>query len=269
MDSRLRLGWAAAALIVLAAGWGCTNTAAKPGEGSEGKGKEGTSTEAPKVVGENLKTEAFNWMGFDREDTYNYLVSEMEGVDAQPGTQTLALVSTSENAAKFQFTRAGSMEKLGSEDFEARKDGIYQTRMSLGALAEPMLVMPGDVKTGSSWPSTFETTDSNGRKIVFKVTNKAEKEESVKVKAGDYNALLVTTTGTMTVTEPAAEGAAPAKPVVNQLSSKAWYAKGIGNVKMTLEVKRPDNSSVRSSVELESIGAKPADSPAPSTPAKP
>jgi hypothetical protein len=224
-------------------------TAQKEGKGTDGasqKTSEGTATEpapAPKEVAASLKHDGFVWMGFEKTEPVTYSLIDLEGANPKIGTQTIRLTDATDKAAMYQITRSGGLETLGSEDFEIKPDGVFQTRMSSGTLEKPFLMMPSKVEVGTAWTGSFSTTDTQGRKIEFKVNNKAERMEKVKTKAGEFDSLLVTTTGTMTVTTDG-------KPETNQLSSKTWYSKAVGQVKMTLEVKKAGGQNVKSSVEM-------------------
>lgn len=236
-------------LALLAVGCGSPAATADKGTGTTEPKENATEASnpeaapAPKEVASALKHDGFAWMGFEKTEPVTYSLSKMEGVPPEVGTQTIRLTDASDTAAMYQITRSGGLETLGSEDFEIKADGVYQTRMSSGALDKPFLMMPSKVEVGSTWPGTFSTTDSGGRKIEFSVNNKAERMEKVKTKAGDFDALLVSTSGTMKVTTDG-------KTETNQLTSKTWYSKGVGQVKMTLEVKKPGGENVKSSVEM-------------------
>lgn len=237
-------------LAVLA---GCTQTGGSTSTTTSGT-SGGTSQisssenkpEPAKVVDAGLKNEAFAYMALDKSSEYTYALQRMEGIKATDGTQVVTMTESTPEKAVFSITRAGAMSDLGNEDVEARKDGIYQLKMAMGELDKPMLVMPGDVKEGSSWPSEFTLDKVEGsKKVVFKVENKAEKIEKVKVPAGEYDCLKVTTKGTMTV-----DGK------VSNLDSSAWYAKEIGSVKLEISVKDSTGKTVKSSVALVSTGEK-------------
>jgi hypothetical protein len=241
--SQLILAALAATLIL-----GC-NGQAKPdptAKESDKPSPDGTAAKPLEPVAA-LKHAGFDYLGFGRTEPYTYEFSKMEGVTPVSGVQTTELVDASDKAAKYQVLRTGGLEELGSEDFEVRADGVYSTRMSLGTLEKPMLIMPADVSVGKTWTGEFTSTDAAGRKVTFKVTNKAEKEEKIKVKGGEFDALLVTTNGTISIAEEGKTG-------TGTVSTKTWYSKGVGQLRMQLELKKPEGSNVKSFVELVKIG---------------
>ncbi len=239
------------ALASLIALFGCPGPSAtepKPGEGGT---KTESGKEVPKEVSANLKHEAYQWMGFGRLEPFTYELTRMEGAPPAEGTQTLSYLAGDDKAAKFQFVRTGGLAQLGDEEFELRPDGIYQTAMPSGALAKPGLLMPADVKTGSSWKSTFDVAATDGKKFNFDLTNKAERIEKVQTKGGEFDALLIVSTGKINITEGE-------KTTSNAVSSKTWYVKGLGHVKMTLEVKLEGGVNNKSTVELVKAGTSEA-----------
>ena len=240
------LGFGLLALVAGCSQTGGTTATTAGTAGGTSAISEPTKPEPAKEVDAGLKNEAFAYMALDKATEYTYSLQRMEGIKATEGTQVVTMSESGPEKAVFSITRAGAMSDLGNEDVEARKDGIYQLKMAMGELDKPMLVMPGDVKEGSSWPSEFTLDKVEGsKKVVFKVDNKAEKIEKVKVPAGEFDCLKVTTIGTMTV-----DGK------VSNLDSSAWYAKNIGSVKLEISVKDSAGKTVKSSVALVSTGEK-------------
>ncbi len=239
------------ALAALFALFGCPGPQAATKDTPEGSPKTENGKEAPKEVSASLKHEAYEWMGFGRLEPFTYELTRMEGAAPMEGTQTLSFLGGDDKAAKFQFARSGGLAQLGDEEFELRPDGIYQTAMPSGTLTKPGLLMPADVKPGSSWKSAFEVVGSDSKKFNFDLTNKAERVEKVKTKGGDFDALLIVSTGKINITEAG-------KTTSNSVSSKTWYVKGLGHVKMSLEVKLAGGVNNRSTVELIKAGTSEA-----------
>lgn len=233
------------ALAALIAAFGCTSPKDNPGEGTTGESTAGGTAVAtppdptPADLPADVKTEAFAYLGLDTEGTSDYEYGQLEGVDPQPGTQSIELVSEDgENI--YVISRGGSLANLGNERLEAREDGVYQVEMSLGELPEPTLMMPADVAPGKTWTTSFELDNTtSSQPINFNVNHKAERVEKVTVPSGEYDALLVTATGTMKVGEDE-----------YKLNSKTWYAKGIGTVKMTLDADQGNGQSSNATIAL-------------------
>lgn len=242
---------AASAFLLVA---GCSGTKPTAQEGGQTNVSTPEQKEAPIEVGSKFKHDAFAWMGFERTEPFTHEMSDIAGAPATEGTQTLKLMAADEKAAKYQITRDGSMAKLGDEELEVREDGVYQTSMPQHTLAEPVMVMPADLGVGKAWTSKFNSTGPAGQKVEFTINNKAERIEKVKTKAGEFDALLIISTGSMAVTTAG-------KTEKTTLSTKSWYSKGLGNVKMTLEVKRADGTNNKVSVELVRAGSAPDTAP--------
>lgn len=225
--------------------------------GASSGSTSGTTDQQPEVATPISGTDAFSYLGLGRQTEYSYVYTALEGGEAAAGTQLTKLVSADDKAAKFQITRGGSLDILGSETIEARPDGVYQITMAQGQLKSPALVMPAKIAVGQSWDSSFEMT-SAGTTSKFEVTNKVVANEKVKVKAGEFDAIKISQTGSMTRTSPPLPGDATAKAttVKTTLSSESWYAKGVGNLKMVITLKQADGKTVKQTVELTSTGEK-------------
>lgn len=253
-----KFSWAALALFAAAAG--CNNnpqTANTSGDGGSNSG--GTAQgENPSTASfdNSLKHNGFTYMGFGRNDELTYEYQELEGAPGQEGTEAIEVKSSEKDKAVVQINRAGALSRLGTETYEVRPDGVYLTIMGLGQLKAPMLAIPGDVKVGSKWTSTLETTGTGSSKYQFSINNVAEKEEDIKVKAGSYKALLVTGTGTLSQ-----GGNKPQK-----IQYKTWYAKDLGTVLMRIELVDDKGVSKKSSVELVAVGKTEASDKAPAKP---
>jgi len=244
---------AASGILILT---GCTSPDPAKKEGSTTDASTPEKKEVPIEVGSKLKHQAYEWMGLDRTEPFTLEMADVQGAPAAEGTQTLKIISSDDKTAKYQITRDGSMAKLGDEELEVREDGVYQTSMPQHTLAEPVMVMPADLGGGKSWTSKFNSTGPAGQKVEFTINNKAERIEKVKTKAGEFDSLLIISTGSMSVT-------ADGKTEKTNLSTKSWYSKGLGNVKMTLEVKKADGTSNKVTVELVRAGTAPEPAPKP------
>lgn len=238
------------ALASLLALFGCPGPDAAKKEPEAGAPKTENGKEVPKEVAAALKHEAYEWMGFNRLEPFTYELTKMEGAAPTEGSQTLAYIGGDEKAGKFQYSRTGALEQLGDEEFEVRPDGIYLISMPPNKLEKPALMMPAKLNVGASWPCQFDFTSADGKKFSFKLTNKAERIEKVKAKAGEFDALLISATGNISITH---EG----KTQVNDVNTKTWYVKGLGQVKMSLEVK-VDGLNNKFSVELIKAGTSEA-----------
>ncbi len=200
---------------------GCRKPAEEPGTSNTSTGG-GTSTETP-VMPDALKHDGFAYYGLGQDKILEYEFVSMEGAAGSPGTSRADLVTAEDNVAVYSVERSGSLIQLGSERDEVRPDGVYMVEMSIGTLKEPVLSMPADAKVGSTWPSKMQVEAATGA-TTMEVTNTVEKTEKVTTPAGEFDAILVVSTGTMS------QGDKKAK-----ISSKVWYSKDVGIVQLRLE----------------------------------
>lgn len=234
--------WVLAALAVMVGLTACngkntaqnTDTTTTTGGTSNGT----TTPEAPKID-DKLKHSGFRYFGLDRTGDATYEYSSVQGAAGTEGTEAIEVVSAAPEKSVIKINRGGSLTDLGAETYEVRPDGVYLVEMKLGVLDKPMLAMPADVKVGDKWVSELSAKASTGATYAFKISNHAEKEESVVTKAGEFTALLVTGTGTITI-----DGKS------RNVQYKTWYAKDAGTVRMRIEAKNDQGETVKQSVEL-------------------
>lgn len=209
--------------------------------------KGGTAIES---VPAELKHDGYAYNGFDRSTPLTYLFARIEGDKPEEGTQTSELTSVEKGQAAFSVKRTGSLMAIGNEELLVKADGVYLVSTSLGSPEQPVKLMPSEVKPGTVWNYDYELNTTTGSKtgtskMRFKGTARAEKEEKIKVAAGEFDTIQVTETAQM-------DNAG----VKGTVSSKSWYAKGVGVVKMKMEVKDNKGRIVTSTIELSGTGGK-------------
>ena len=235
---------------------GCTPQASPTDRGAtgdktntEGPGKGKTNGEPglpdPAAVSTELKHDAFAYNGFDRRTQLTYLFSQFQGDTAKQGTQMSELKSLTSDVAAYSVKRSGSLDQIGDEELEVRPDGVYLVSTEQGSPNIPVRLMPSVVKPGTVWNYDYVLTTTQGLKMTFKGRAKAEKETKLKVAAGEFDTLMVTETAEMD--KGGTKGT---------VSSKTWYAKGVGVVQMKMELKDSSGKIVTSTVELSGTGAK-------------
>ena len=239
--------------LLMALAIGCApNNPATSGTGTTGSGTSTTTTggDAVQSVPPELKHDGFEYNGFDRTAPLTYLFALVEGDKPEEGKQTSELKSVEKGQATYSVKRTGSLMAIGDEELAVRPDGVYLVSTSLGSPQSPVLLMPAVLKPGTVWDYNYElntTTPSKtgGSKMHFKGKARVEKEEKIKVAAGEFDTLMVSETAEM--------DNAGAKGTV---SSKSWYAKGIGVVRMKMEVKDSKGAIVTRTIELSDTGGK-------------
>lgn len=206
-------------------------------------GESASKTPDISTVPADLKHDAYSYNGFGRTKAVTYLFTKVQGDKPEEGTQSAELKEVKDGAAAFTVNRTGSLEAIGREDLLVKKDGVYLVSTSLGSPKDPVMLMPATIKPGSVWDYSYELTTSSGDKMSFKGKARAMQMEKVTVKAGAFDTLLVNETAEMN------RGG-----VKGTVSSKTWYAKDVGVVKMKMEVKDSGGKIVTSTIELSNTG---------------
>lgn len=232
------------ALLAALAG-ACQPTAAPSGKtGAQGEGEAPAPAAKLEDVSPEVKTEGAAYLGYPREGVLTYKYSQLEGMAAERGEETTKLASTEGGQAVFEITRSNALAMLGSETVELRKDGVYMVKTSLGEINAPALTMPADVKVGSKWSSSLELTRPNGDVMSMTISYEALREEKIKVEAGEYETLVISGKGEVSVAPKGGEKRS------SPWSSQLWHAKGVGHVRMMQDAKNSEGEPVKQYMEL-------------------
>lgn len=137
------------------------------------------------------------------------------------GTQTVKFEGIKDGKATFRIERSGWLQNQ-SDVVEAREDGIYVLSSTMGTFDVPALELPSNPELGKTWQVKSKMTAGDMSPILEAVA-KIEKEETIKVKAGEFPALKVNLTGSITLGERKIK-----------LAGNTWYSDGIGMIKQQL-----------------------------------
>ena len=237
-----------AALLLVLAGCGKPDSDSKGSSTSNG---EPTAAVADSGVPENLKNAAYEYYGLGQEAPLTYIVKMSDVVPARDGTQTTTFDGMEDGAAKFLVTRTGGLSRVGSEVLLLDEEGVHTKAIGagIGVLEAPALQVPADLGVGKEWESPMTITNGS-QTIVNLVKFRAVREEKTTVEGGTFDCLVIEADVTSNVTgslDPSQDGEGSSEIV-------AYYAKGIGTVKMTVKGTRADGTKLSIYVELKSIG---------------
>ena len=237
-----------AALAVLAIG--CGNQGAKvqtpaPADG----GPKTTSLTAAPVLPDSLKNSAYEYYGLGTDKLLTYSVKLGSDLVERDGTVQTTLDSVKGDVATFKIERSGEMAELGFETVELDSKGVTTVGLSIGTVKDTSLELPADIALGKEW--TAKSSIQKGDTLIATTqSNKAAREEKVTVPAGTFDCLVVLSTGDV-MTTGATDSRMNGKSV---LSSTAYYAKGVGIVKMQVTVKLPNKKTNEIHMTLKKIG---------------
>lgn len=214
------------------------------GPKAEAPDKEGTSqtqVEKPglKVQGA-LISEGLKYVGypFDKKITY-----EANGLTTTGEKLTEILIpsyeSRTDGTGLLTFSYDGEPTDLPSETYAVEKTGIYGVSLGGTEVKPRVMALPAVVEIGKTWSG--KTTYQQPQTVIIDTTFKIVGREKVKVLAGEYDALLVSETGTLKI------GDNPSTKV----SGKSWFVSGIGAVKRTMT--QTDSAGKTSNITIEAV----------------
>ncbi|MDI9638939.1 hypothetical protein QPK87_27965 [Kamptonema cortianum] len=208
-----------------------------------------TEAPAPKIedIPEELKHAGYKYYGLGSSTKMTFSMA-VEG-SVQEGTQTSQFAGMSDGKAVFNIVRDGVLATMGNEKYMVNSDGVFITGRGSDeqpeVFAEPVLALPADAKVGATWSTKLTTKDVNGAEVQLNTSEKVVKQEKIKVPAGEFDCIVVSTTGTMTV------GGKSGK-----ISGTGWYAAGTGPVKLEIIRPNPDDEKkpIKYTLLLEKVG---------------
>lgn len=207
-----------------------------PGKTGEVSGKTPEATPpvaTPADVPSSAKTDAFEYYGLGSTESMDV---EMKAPDqpTRSGGVSVAFEKIEDGKAYFNVTRTGAIaDVLGNNQGYADATGVYMTGTSIGKITpDKFLALPAGLTPGKTWTMKNKIEANSGQTIEEDSTYKVEGERDVKTKSGVQKALLVTSTGTATVTM----GGTPRK---DKYETKSWYVKGVGPVRFEIVLTEP------------------------------
>jgi|GEM_PF-1373457 len=217
-----------------------TTSATGSTEGTTKPNGDATTAKAPdpSTVPASVKTDAFSYFGLDNDKTMNVEL-RVSGREPQTGGVTVKLTKVDADSATYEVERTGGIaDELGSDTIVVDKTGVYITGNTTGTISPAKsLQLPAVVTPGTKWPSKSKVSSSNGQELEDDSTFVVKGVQSITTKAGKYDALVVTSTGTALV--KTIDGQKKAK-----YDTTTYYVKGKGMVKasvtMTFQGKTPN-----------------------------
>ncbi|HRI44593.1 MAG TPA: hypothetical protein PLL78_13615 [Fimbriimonadaceae bacterium] len=191
------------------------------------------------LIPPSLKTDAFEFYGLGNTEALRYEVIA-DGAAPKVGDQTVRFTGMKDGNAQFSIERTGDLASaMGSQELELRPKGIYTTQTSLGSIEGDSLELPSSLKIGTTWKADQSLKTADERQVKSSATYKVVRMEKVKTKGGDFDALLVTGKGSITLDGQKAS-----------LDMKQWLAKGKGAVKTEIATKFESGTGTKVSIEL-------------------
>lgn len=186
----------------------------------------------------DLKHSGYEYYGLSRTQALTFKVTR-DGADMGEGTQVVNAPKDAAGPAVFEIVREGSLSGVGNQTVELRKDGIFTTMLAGNALKTPMLELPATLVAGTKWSSNGTLTLGDGSSTTMKMDYKIVGAESVKAGGKTYDALKLTSSGTMTIQD-----------VTHKTTGTMWLVKGIGAVKTTMKIDMGKGKTTETTMEV-------------------
>jgi hypothetical protein len=208
-------------------------------------GSTGTSGQTPNdpeketapersAIPASVKTDGYAYYGFDSETSPTY---EFLGSPSGPatGSYEMKLVKVTEDSAVFRQTWKEGLSTLPVTEYVVKADGVYASKLGEKELNPPQLELLASPEAGKTWTSNKlelpgATVTSSSVKVIG--------IEKTKTRMGTYDALVVKATVKATMSD---------KPLSMEMT--AYYAKGIGPIKIKMEGKGVDGKPAVTTLE--------------------
>ena len=219
-------------------------TKGEPATGKDPVASEKKAEETPVAIGNpgelpaDLKNEAYAYYGLGMTKPLVMEVTSSNQSGIQTGTQEAKLISVEDGKATYEIERTGNLgDLLGGMTVTLERDGIYVKSSTIAKVGKRDLELPNNLTPGSTWESST-TVDQPGKQLNVVNSFKVVGVQPLKTKAGSYQALLITSTGSGTVNGQNVK-----------MQTKSWYVKDRGAVKAVLST--TSGSGQTSSVTVE------------------
>jgi len=231
----MKLRWIFLSSVVIAAG--CSNppaaTTTKP-EGDKPTATAGGTPEEPKApvataaeIPASLKGDAYDYYGLANAEPIKMEIRSATP-PARSGLQTIKLKEIKDGKAIFTVDRTEGLADLGSMELSLDDKGLFVLSTNIGKVEENHLELPNGLAVGKTWNVKSKITRDTGQSVENDATFKVQRTEKVTTPVGTYDALLITSTGPATVSG-----------TKMSMSTKGWFVKGRGPVKMEIDIQQP------------------------------
>lgn len=192
------------------------------------------------LIPDSLKTDAFEYYGLGNTEPLSYEVIA-DGTSPKVGEQTVRFTGMKDGGAQFTIDRTGDLAAaMGTQELELRSKGLFTIETSLGKIEGDSLEVPSSLAVGTTWKAEQSLLAEPGdRRVKSNAIYKVVRNEKVKTKAGEFEAILITGKGTLSLDGRKAS-----------LDMKQWLAKGKGAVKTEISTKFDDGTGTKISIEL-------------------
>jgi hypothetical protein len=182
-----------------------------------------------------LKHDGYQYYGLDNAKTLDVTLKAPD-LPAETGGVAIEWQKVEDGKAHFKIARTGAIaEDLGDNTGMVDSTGVYLTGTSIGTISpEKFLALPADLTPGKTWSLKNKVAHNNGSEIAEDSVYKVEGIRDVKTKTGNQKALLVTSNGTANVSSPGQS------PVKAKYTTKSWYVKGVGPVRIEISLTLPN-----------------------------
>ncbi len=194
----------------------------------------------PSTIPAALKHEAFSYYGLENAGEVTYAFDFNGSI--RHGTQKSTFLGMKDGKAQFKIERSDALISMGTDKIEVSEEGIHLIEVKEQALAQKVVALPAKIEIGATWPIDQKLMDSNGNDVLTKAVQKVVGQEKIKTEAGEFDCIVVTMEGTLTPQD----GKNKATPV----SGKAWYAAGVGPVKLAIKSTGPDGKPVSYTITI-------------------
>lgn len=177
----------------------------------------------------DLKTDAFEYEGLANDKPMDMEMTRSTEPTIMTGALITTLKSIKGDEATFEQTYSGGLAALGSMTLSLKKDGIRATSSTV-KLTDDGYELPTGLTVGKTWKSRSKGDVEGHGPMDSSQTIKVVGIQPVKTKGGTYpEALVVVSSGPASLDQKK-----------GQMTSKRWFVKNKGLVKMQLELKQGD-----------------------------
>ncbi|MCB0824845.1 MAG: hypothetical protein KDC26_01535 [Armatimonadetes bacterium] len=175
-------------------------------------------------------------IGKNQTLTFDMTRPDSEGKPAtSEGKQSVIYQGKVDGVPTYKFEREGALADMGTDTVVLKDDGVFLLESQFGKFDTPVIALPSEMSVGKNWASSQTVKGPTGEDVNIELNNKIVREEKITTPAGEFDTMVVTSTGTIKMAD-----------VTQPVTGTVWYAKGIGSVK--LEIKATDAATGKPTV---------------------
>ena len=159
----------------------------------------------------------------------------------EEGKQQVKYQGMVDGVPTYKIERTGALSQMSSETVKLRPEGVFISETGLGPMDTEVKALEANLEVGKSWETSNVVTRADGN-VTMKSSYKVEAQKKITTPAGEYDCLVIKSTGTVSTSEK-----------TEKFTGTLYVAKGVGTVKLVINANDQNGKPTENVITLKAI----------------